>query len=59
MVCGVPAYVDGKMIGIAENSGANIINRDRMWHYTEGLQNWNPIWPKHGIRILPGPIFMD
>ncbi|UKB86251.1 FAD-binding dehydrogenase [Chryseobacterium sp. MEBOG06] len=55
MVCGVPAYVDGKMIGIAENAGADIINRDRMWHYTEGLQNWNPIWPNHGIRILPGP----
>ncbi|MFS4473126.1 FAD-binding dehydrogenase [Chryseobacterium sp. T20] len=55
MVCGVPAYVDGKMIGIAENAGAHIINPDRMWHYTEGLQNWNPIWPKHGIRILPGP----
>ncbi|KMQ61623.1 FAD-binding dehydrogenase [Chryseobacterium angstadtii] len=55
MVCGVPAYVDGKMIGIAENSGAHIINPDRMWHYTEGIENWNPIWPKHGIRILPGP----
>jgi len=55
MVCGVPAYVDGKMIGITENSGAHIINPDRMWHYTEGIQNWNPIWPKHGIRILPGP----
>ncbi|WP_276876900.1 FAD-binding dehydrogenase [Chryseobacterium joostei] len=55
MVCGVPAYVDGKMIGIAENAGADIINRDRMWHYTEGLQNWDPIWPNHGIRILPGP----
>ncbi|AZA50133.1 FAD-binding dehydrogenase [Chryseobacterium carnipullorum] len=55
MLCGVPAYVDGKMIGITENSGAHIINPDRMWHYTEGIQNWNPIWPKHGIRILPGP----
>ncbi|KFF12146.1 FAD-binding dehydrogenase [Chryseobacterium soli] len=55
MVCGVPAYVDGKMISIAENAGAHMINRDRMWHYTEGLQNWNPIWPDHGIRILPGP----
>ncbi|WP_223559435.1 FAD-binding dehydrogenase [Chryseobacterium lathyri] len=55
MVCGVPAYVDGKMIGVAEKSGAHIINPDRMWHYTEGIQNWNPIWPKHGIRILPGP----
>jgi predicted oxidoreductase len=26
-----------------------------MWHYTEGIQNWDPIWRNHGIRILPGP----
>jgi predicted oxidoreductase len=26
-----------------------------MWHYTEGVQNWAPIWTAHGIRILPGP----
>ena len=32
-----------------------MINPDRMWHYTEGIQNWDPIWPRHGIRILPGP----
>ena len=32
-----------------------MINPDRMWHYTEGIQNWDPIWPMHGIRILPGP----
>ncbi|MER6354386.1 FAD-binding dehydrogenase [Streptomyces sp. NPDC001634] len=55
MVSGVPAHVDGKMLGIAEEAGARLINRDRMWHYTEGLQNWNPIWDNHGIRILPGP----
>lgn len=54
-VVGVPAHVDGRMVGIAENQGANVINRDRMWHYTEGLQNWNPIWPNHGIRVIPGP----
>lgn len=54
-VMGVPAHVDGRMIGIAEDVGANVINRDRMWHYTEGLQNWNPIWPGHGIRVLPAP----
>lgn len=54
-VVGVPAHVDGRMIGIAESSGANIINRDRMWHYTEGLQNWDSIWPSHGIRVLPAP----
>jgi predicted oxidoreductase len=55
MVCGVPDYVDGRMLGISESAGAHLINRDRMWHYTEGLQNWNPIWSNHGIRILPGP----
>jgi len=43
------------MIGIAEAQGANIVNKDRMWHYTEGLTNWNPIWPGHGIRVLPAP----
>lgn len=55
MVCGVPAHVDGRGIEIAGGAGANLINRDRMWHYTEGMMNWNPIWPKHGIRIIPGP----
>ncbi|MFC7259460.1 FAD-binding dehydrogenase [Streptomyces lutosisoli] len=55
MISGVPAHVDGKMLGIAEETGAHLINRDRMWHYTEGIQNWNPIWENHGIRILPGP----
>ncbi|GLS24029.1 FAD-binding dehydrogenase [Labrys miyagiensis] len=55
LVCGVPAHVDGRMLGIAEAAGARLINRDRMWHYVEGLRNWNPIWPQHGIRILPGP----
>ena len=58
MVAGVPAHVDGRMIGITEEAGARLINRDRMWHYVEGLHNWNPIWPGHGIRILPGPSSM-
>ncbi|EPH43295.1 FAD-binding dehydrogenase [Streptomyces aurantiacus] len=55
MISGVPAHVDGLMLGIAEREGAHLINRDRMWHYTEGIENWAPIWDKHGIRILPGP----
>ena len=55
MVAGVPAHVDGRMVGITERAGGHIINPDRMWHYTEGLRNWNPIWVNHGIRILPGP----
>ncbi len=55
MVAGVPAHVDGRMIEIAERAGGREINSDRMWHYTEGLKNWDPIWRNHGIRILPGP----
>jgi hypothetical protein len=55
MVCGVPAHVDGRMIGVAQGAGARLINRDRMWHYVEGVHNWAPVWPAHGIRILPGP----
>jgi len=55
LLSGVPAHVDGRMLAIAEEVGGRLINSDRMWHYTEGIANWDPIWPLHGIRILPGP----
>jgi len=55
MITGVPAYVDGRMLEIAAAAGVRLVNRDRMWHYTEGVRNWDPIWPEHAIRILPGP----
>ncbi len=58
MLSGVPHHVDGRMLAIAESAGAALINVDRMWHYTEGVRNWAPIWPKHAIRILPGPSSM-
>ena len=55
MITGVPDHVDGRMLAIAEAAGGTVINRDRMWHYVEGIKNWNPIWTDHAIRILPGP----
>ncbi len=55
MLTGVPAHVDGRLLGIAERAGARLINTDRMWHYVEGIENWDPIWPGHAIRILGGP----
>ncbi|GFJ94014.1 hypothetical protein Prum_076560 [Phytohabitans rumicis] len=58
MVTGVPAHVDGRMLAITQQAGGRIVNPDRMWHYTEGLRNYDPIWPGHGIRILPGPSSM-
>jgi uncharacterized protein len=58
MLSGVPEHVDGRMLAISAKAGAAVINPDRMWHYTEGVDNWEPIWPMHGIRILPGPSSM-
>jgi uncharacterized protein len=58
MLSGVPEHVDGRMLETAKNAGASLINPDRMWHYTEGIKNWAPIWKDHGIRILPGPSSM-
>ncbi len=55
MITGVPDHVDGRMLAITEAAGGTLINRDRMWHYVEGIKNWNPIWTDHAIRILPGP----
>ncbi|MBF4163664.1 FAD-binding dehydrogenase [Nocardioides sp. CBS4Y-1] len=55
LISGVPAHVDGRMLAITEDAGGRIVNRDRLWAYTEGIHNWDPIWPDHAIRIIPGP----
>lgn len=61
MITGVPAYVDGRMIEITADAGGRLVNRDRMWHYVEGIHNWDPVWPGHAIRILsaPSPMWFD
>jgi len=61
MITGVPDHVDGRMLAISEAAGGRLINRDRMWHYVEGIRNWAPVWTDHAIRILPGPssIWLD
>ncbi|SEJ06171.1 hypothetical protein SAMN04487917_103502 [Arthrobacter sp. yr096] len=55
MLSGVPVSVDGEFQSAVETMGASVVNGDRMWHYPEGIHNYDPVWPKHGIRILPGP----
>lgn len=54
-VHGVPESVDGTGMLAAERAGGRWIHKGRMWHYTEGIRNWDPVWRGHGIRILPGP----
>ncbi|MCD4853310.1 FAD-binding dehydrogenase [Arthrobacter sp. AK01] len=55
MLSGVPASVDGSFLPVVASAGAALVNGDRMWHYPEGIRNYDPVWPNHGIRILPGP----
>ena len=55
MLQGVPAHVDGRMLQICQRAGARLVNLDRMWHYPEGIANWAPVWPGHGVRVLAGP----
>lgn len=55
MLSGVPDHVDGRMLEVARAIGARAINLDRMWNYPEGVENFAPIWSRHGIRILAGP----
>lgn len=61
MLSGVPAHVDGLMLGVVTSAGGRAINPDRMWHYPEGIANHTPIWSRHGIRILsgPSPLWLD
>ena len=55
MVTGVPAYVDGRMLAIAERAGGRLVNRDRMWHYVEGIAELGPdlARPRHPDPARP------
>lgn len=55
MLSGVPASVDGDFLSVVEKAGGALVNGQRMWHYPEGIRSLDPVWPLHGIRILPGP----
>jgi len=55
MLAGVPAHVDGALQQAVDAAGGRLVHQERMWHYPEGVGNVTPVWPGHGIRILPGP----
>ena len=55
MLSGVPEHVDGRMIGIAESGRRSGDQPGPDVALRRGHTNWNPVWPMHGIRILPGP----
>lgn len=55
MLCGNPAYVDGRMLAIAKRAGATVANENRLWFYPDGVTNIDPVWPNHGIHVTAGP----
>jgi predicted oxidoreductase len=61
MLSGVPDHVDGRMLEVVSGAGGRVIGADRMWNYPEGVRNHEPVWSRHGIRILsgPSPLWLD
>jgi predicted oxidoreductase len=55
MLCGNPAYVDGRMLAIAKRVGARVANENRLWFYPDGVTNIDPVWPNHGLHVTAGP----
>lgn len=55
MLQGVPDYVDGRGLLLAEEAGAAVTNTGRMWNYPEGIAHHTPVWSHHAVRILAGP----
>jgi uncharacterized protein len=55
MITGVPDHVDGRMLAITAAAGGTVINRDRMWHYVQGVKNFDPIWTDHAVLLTVGP----
>jgi uncharacterized protein len=60
-VLGVPKHVDGRMLKIAQQAGANTVNKDRFWFYTEvSICSKSAIGPftdsdRNLVFILTGP----
>jgi Predicted oxidoreductase len=55
MLSGVPDHVDGRMLGITESAGGRIVNRDRMWHYVEGIRTGIRSGPITEFASSPAP----
>ena len=54
MVAGVPAHVDGRMLGITEAAGASLVNRDRMWHTPRACTTGTRCGPTTASGSCPG-----
>jgi hypothetical protein len=37
----------------AEELGANVTHLERMWNDAAGVRHWAPLFPNHGLRLVP------
>jgi predicted oxidoreductase len=44
---------DGKLLDLAQSLGAKVTHLEKMWNYAAGVRHWNPIFPNHGLSLVP------
>jgi hypothetical protein len=53
MLNGSIPEADGKLLDRAEELGANITHLEKMWNYAAGVRHWEPMFPNHGLSLVP------
>jgi predicted oxidoreductase len=53
MLNGSILEADGKLLDRAEELGANITHLEKMWNYAAGVRHWEPLFPNHGLSLVP------
>ena len=54
MINGSMPEADGKLMDIARGLGANVTHLEKMWNYAAGVRHWKPLYPNHGLSLVPG-----
>jgi uncharacterized protein len=53
MLNGSIPEADGQLLDRAEELGANITHLEKMWNYAAGVRHWAPLFPNHGLSLVP------
>ena len=53
MLNGSMPEADGRLMDLAEGLGANITHLEKMWNYAAGVRHWEPLFPNHGLSLVP------
>jgi predicted oxidoreductase len=53
MLSGSIPEADGKLLDRAAELGAKITHLEKMWNYAAGVRHWEPLFPNHGLSLVP------